>query len=285
VAIKDAKTKILLNTIRAKTPYEGNIYDEYLIPFMQKINTATVNYLQGTPTASAEAAKADFIKRETSTMEWDAATNSSKLVPNPMLTPEEIKAIEIKAENLFNANNYVDASSAETKKLAEYSTKIMGAYRQNLAVNQYAIGQEISYTEGTDKFMNGKFTEAIEYIKENQRGASTVNRADFNVKTGKTKLVDNNNFDLTAYEPTPHYVGLDQDGKPLFRYVRKTAYADGAQTANSLIGKSIASQKGGQNHPGNIITSDGAHLVFPIIAKTYSYYTSSSTPILSSSQR
>jgi hypothetical protein len=145
------------------------------------------------------------------------------------------------------ASNYIafEMETPENKKLTEYGTRIMGAYRQNLAVNQYAIGQEISFTEGADKFMNGKFSEAITYIKDNQRGASTVSRADFNVKTGKTKLVDNNNFDLAAYEPTPHYVGLDQNGKPLFRYVRKTAYADGAKTANSLIADAIKKQKGG----------------------------------------
>jgi hypothetical protein len=245
-----SENQTLTNIIESTTndPEIKKLWEESgksIIPFMQKINTATVNYLQGTPTASAEAAKADFIKRETSTMEWDAATNSSKLVPNPMLTPEEIKAIEIKAENLFNAKNYVDASSAETKKLAEYSTRIMGAYRQNLAVNQYAIGQEISYTEGTDKFMNGKFSEAIDYIIKNQRGDSPAVRVDFNVKTGKTKLVDNNNFDLAAYESTPHYAGLDQAGKPLFRYVRKTAWAEGAKTANSLIANSIKTQRGG----------------------------------------
>jgi hypothetical protein len=245
-----SENQTLTNIIESTTndPEIKKLWEESgksIIPFMQKINTATVNYLQGTPTASAEAAKADFIKRETSTMEWDAATNSSKLVPNPMLTPEEIKAIEIKAENLFNAKNYVDASSAESKKLAEYSTRIMGAYRSNLAVNQYAIGQEISYTEGTDKFMNNKFSEAITYIKDNQRGASTVSRADFNVKTGETKLVDNNNFHLDVYEPTPHYVGLNQNGIPIFRYVRKTVFADGAKTANSLIADSIKKQKGG----------------------------------------
>lgn len=253
-----SENKTLSNIIESTTndPVINKLWEESgksVIPFLQKINTASVNYLQGTPTASAEAAKADFIKRETSTMEWDPATNTSKLVPNPMLTPEQIRDIKIQAENMFSAKNYVDTSNAETKKLVEYGTRIMGAYRENLAVNQYAIGQEISYTEGADKFMNGKFTEAIEYIKENQRGASTVSRADFNVKTGKTKLLDNNNFDLSAYEPTPHYVGVDQDGKPVFRYVRKTVYSDGAQTANSLIGKSIASQKGGVIESDNLV--------------------------------
>lgn len=245
-----SENKTLSNIIESTTndPVINQLWEESgksIIPFLQKINTASVNYLQGTPTASAEAAKADFIKRETSTMEWDPATNTSKLVPNPMLTPEQIRDIKIQAENMFSAKNYVDTSNAETKKLVEYGTRIMGAYRENLKVNQYAIGQEISYTEGADKFMNGKFSEAIDYIIKNQRGDSPPVRVDFNVKTGEAKLVNNNNFDLAAYESTPHYAGLDQNGSPLFRYVRKTAFAEGAKTANSLIADSIKTQRGG----------------------------------------
>lgn len=248
------ENKTLSNIIEATAndPTIKKLWEESgkdIVPFMQKINTATVDYLKGTPTASAEAAKAAYIKQATSieTEVWDYNANKKvkTLIPNPQLTPEKIQEIEAEANARFSSKDFLNNTNTEAKKLAEYSTKIMGAYRSNLAVNQYAIGQEISYTEGVDKFMNGKFGEAIKHVKENQRGASPVIRADFNVKTGESKPIDNNNFDLAAYEPTPHYAGIDSNGVPIFRYVRKTAYAEDAQTANSLIGNSIKTQKGG----------------------------------------
>jgi glucan phosphoethanolaminetransferase (alkaline phosphatase superfamily) len=93
VAIKDAKTKILLNTIRAKTPYEGNIYDEYLIPFMQKIfdnnkqNNFMVLYLSGSH------------------------------VPYANKSPEKFKK--------FNCSNYGSCKDNQNTLLADYDNSIL----------------------------------------------------------------------------------------------------------------------------------------------------------------
>ena len=132
--------------------------------------------------------------------------------------------------------------SAET----QLASDIMGAYRQNLYTSFYAIGQEVIVDKQSNAMTDGQLEQAKTYVLNNTRGASDVKEVSFNVLTGETKeRAGGGNYDLAgAYNPEPHYAGIDDNGNVTLRYVLKAEYSEGTATANTAIAQHIKNKKG-----------------------------------------
>jgi hypothetical protein len=155
-----------------------------------------------------------------------------RTVDSRLLSPEQEK-------NRYPAPNY-----NTLPKPAEvlFSEKLMTNYKNHLAVNLTVAAPEIYMDESASKTTNGASDRLLDYNLNNQGGLSKIQRVSFNSITAETKdNLGKNNFHVEAYNPVPHYAGVDQNGTTVLRYVLKPEYQNSA-SVNSLAAKAIRSQ-------------------------------------------
>lgn len=162
---------------------------------------------------------------------------------------------EFLRELRVESNNYVQKQLTEIGSTGRVTSKnafvnfaddVMRNYRANIQTPFNAVGQEVILNSSADKFTNEKTKQLREYVPENSRGQSKVAQVEFNVVNGTSKEVDEggNRFDLSAYHATPHWVGNDQKGHIILRYVLKPEYDPATRKSNSPIATYIKKEKG-----------------------------------------
>jgi hypothetical protein len=162
--------------------------------------------------------------------------------PNQPLTVEEV---------LANQNAPVTPVAkpkiGKPDEISTFGKDVMGNYLYNLRAEFAVASPEINMDERFDKYTNGAVTDIINYINNNNTGASTIDRVEFNDLTGNTKVIEDEalkgNFDLNVYEAVPHYVGNNQDGEPILRYAIKKQFQPGSQSAEAYAAKMISAKR------------------------------------------
>lgn len=216
-------------TPELKKQYQ-ELYDKDPVAFLKSLREASAKFTQTVvdPTGSYDTERTQKI------LEWEAANNKS-------LTEAEKIA-------MFPLTNPLGMNFANPPAAVKLANDVMSAYRQNLYTSFYAIGQEVIIDKGASAMTDGQLSEEgmIKYITDNTRGPSDVKQVTFNVFTGEAEEVPNaGNYDLKGcYTATPHYVGVGDDKRVVFRYVLKPEFVEGTVTANTAIAQHIKNKKG-----------------------------------------
>jgi hypothetical protein len=158
-----------------------------------------------------------------------------------------VRGLRTEVQNYVNRQSIeIGSTGKEVKKNAfvNFADNVMRNYRANIQTPFYAVGQEVILNASSDKFTDNKTKDLREYVLENSRGQSKVARVEFNVLNGTSKEIGGNTFDLSAYHATPHWVGNDQKGHTIMRYVLKPEYDPATKKSNGPIASYIKKQKG-----------------------------------------
>jgi hypothetical protein len=158
-----------------------------------------------------------------------------------------VRGLRTEVQNYVNRQSIeIGSTGKEVKKnsFVNFADNVMRNYRANIQTPFYAVGQEVILNASSDKFTDNKTKELREYVLENSRGQSKVARVEFNVLNGTSKEIGGNTFDLSAYHATPHWVGNDQKGHTIMRYVLKPEYDPATKKSNGPIASYIKKQKG-----------------------------------------
>jgi hypothetical protein len=181
--------------------------------------------------------------------------NASGSIINPNrkldpLSPEGQLAIEAKGKGLITADMIelplIYGKEVPKNKLVTFSEKLIKNYNWNLDAQLASATTplEINGDKSLDTYTGGAVTILDGYIKNNQGGKSRVERVTMSPLTGKTtKNLEQQDFDLSAYNPVWHYAGVNQNEEPVVRYVLDRKFQDVA-TANSYIASQVRTQKG-----------------------------------------
>jgi len=134
--------------------------------------------------------------------------------------------------------------------IAKFGQSVMDNYLVNLRTQFAVASPEIYMDTRFDKYTGNAVTDIINYAKSNTTGGSSIERVNFDDRTGKTSVITNPNlretFDLNAYEETPHYAGNDQNGNPILRYNIKKEFQPGSQSADAYAAKMISAHRLGK---------------------------------------
>ena len=151
-------------------------------------------------------------------------TQTSEVVLNeindPLVTKDAMQNFEEQQRNMFDNKQFpespikADLFKTKTTPEQEFALNIMKNFQYNLKASFNTVGTEVVVDAGSDKLTNGKLTELVTYIADNQRGSSgVIKMSDFNTLTGEsTRDPSGNEFNLLNYEKTPHFDGKDKDG-------------------------------------------------------------------------
>lgn len=181
--------------------------------------------------------------------------NASGSIINPNvkldpLSPEGQLAIEAKGKGLITADMIelplIYGKETPKNKLVTFSEKLIKNYRWNLETQLASATTplEVNGDKSLDTYTGGAVTILDGYIKNNQGGKSRVERVTMDPLTGKTtKNLEQQDFDLAAYNPVWHYAGTNQNEQPVVRYVLDRKFHD-VETANSYIASQVRTQKG-----------------------------------------
>lgn len=164
--------------------------------------------------------------------------------PNQPLTVEEALKLQT-----TNATSQPIAKPVISKPdaISVFGKQVMDNYLYNLRAEFAVASPEIYMDERFNKYTDGAVDDIIKYAKENQTGGSSIVRVNFNDLKGTTSEVQDanlkGNFDLSAYEETPHYVGNDQHNNPILRYNIKKEFQPGSQSADAYAAKMISAKR------------------------------------------
>ena len=146
--------------------------------------------------------------------------------------------------------DWTKLESVQPDAIAKFGQSVMENYLVNLRAEFAVTSPEIYMDERFDKYSGNAVKDIINYAKSNTTGGSSIERVNFDDRTGKTSAVTDANlreaFDLNAYEETPHYAGNDQNGNPILRYNIKKEFQPGSQSADAYAAKMISAHKLGK---------------------------------------
>lgn len=146
--------------------------------------------------------------------------------------------------------DWTKLESVQPDAVAKFGQAVMDNYLVNLKAEFAVASPEIYMDTRFDKYAGNAVTDIINYAKSNTTGGSSIERVNFDDRTGKTTAVTNANlreaFDLNAYEETPHYAGNDQNGNPILRYNIKKEFQPGSQSADAYAAKMISAHRLGK---------------------------------------
>ena len=224
----------------------------------------------------------DIAGDEELTKLWNITANRDTPTFLKMLEEANIKYLGKVKGNLINPNEVIDPLSEEGQlraeaaakglvidyqlpsipgmsikkdKLTTFSETLMKNYRENISskLPSGVTPLEAIGNENLDKYTGGVVENLKKNILANQGGDSKVDRVSFNKTKGTTEpMLGKNNYDLNAYNQEFHYVGNNQDGTQILRYVLKREYQN-AETAKSAVASAIRTQK---QLPENAVVSD-----------------------------
>jgi hypothetical protein len=158
-----------------------------------------------------------------------------------------VRGLRTEVQNYINKQSIeIGSTGREVSKngVVEFADKVMRNYRANIQTPFNAVGQEVILNASSDKFTDNKTKELREYVASNTRGSSQVRQVEFNILNGTSKEIGENKFDLSAYHAEPHWVGNDQQGHIIMRYVLKPEYDPATKKSNGPIASYIKKQKG-----------------------------------------
>lgn len=242
---KDAEIQTLKQKLSsAKTPEEKRMISDDLI----KLTKAK----EGTRLALADDTKTleNLIKIEMNKKDQYSDPKLKELYDNTFAkgdTQGFLRGLRGEVTDFINRQSIEIGSTGRMlnkNTFVNFSDNVMRNYRANIQTPFNAVGQEVVLNESTNKFTDGKTAELLKYVKENQRGQSKVRAVDFNILTGRSEVKGENKFDLSAYSETPHWVGIDQKGDVVLRYVLKPEYDPATKKSNGPVASYIKKEKG-----------------------------------------
>lgn len=236
--IKNLKTKLA----SAKSPEEKKMYSDQLTTIAQDKEEIRLALADDTKTIE------NLVKVEMNRV--DATPELKELYDNTFAkgdTQGFLRGLRVEVDrHIKKQMDQVGTSGRVIEKnpVVEFADNVMKNYRANILTQFRTEGTEVILNESTDKFTSDKTKQLRDYVAQNPRGSSEVRQVEFNILTGDSKVTGENKFDLTAYNSTPHWAGVDERGNVILRYVLKPEYDPATKKSNSAVAAYIKKDKG-----------------------------------------